>query len=246
MTEQINSASSGSSFTANSKVPSHLTFSQPPSISNTPRQAPKDNKIITEGPGEILSDSLAAESLKSGGSFADGNAAASSQPAKSTTTNTKDTSNATVLEAAPNAAARGSEGAESASHAGGKTTGTGPTASSAGGGISSLGSSIGGVSVSGGSDGSDSSSGSRGTSSRSGTASTGASKPKGTNITEGGFDSDAPNASFNNDVGGENDPGRVAEQQMANATAKAGASAGGDEGIKGGQGGFENLKETSA
>lgn len=35
-------------------------------------------------------------------------------------------------------------------------------------------------------------------------------KPAGKNITEGGFDADAPNASFNGDVGGKNDPGRAA------------------------------------
>jgi hypothetical protein len=229
--------------------------------SNTTQQAPTDGKVITEGPGEIISDSLAAESLKAGGSFADGNAAASSQPSKSTTTNTKDTSNVTVLEAAPNAAARGSDGASSASHVGGHTTGTGPTASSTGGSTSNLGSSIGGVSISGNISSSSTddpntssnTSGSTGVFSVSGTASTGTTenfKPKGTNITEGGFDSNAPNASFNNDIGGKNDPGRVAEQQMANATAKTGASASqpgsGDKSIQGGQGGFENLKETSA
>ena len=38
--------------------------------------------------------------------------------------------------------------------------------------------------------------------------------PKGQNISEGGFDSDAPNASFNTDIGGKDDPGRRAIQQM--------------------------------
>jgi len=52
-------------------------------------------------------------------------------------------------------------------------------------------------------------------------------KPKGANITEGGFDSSAPNASFNGDVGGKNDPGRLAETAMARSAAESGA-AGGD------------------
>jgi len=73
-----------------------------------------------------------------------------------------------------------------------------------------------------------------------------ASKPAGTNITEGGFDSSAPNASFSGDIGGKNDPGRVAEQGMANrAAGQFGSGDSGDK-IQGGQGGFENLKEESA
>ena len=40
-------------------------------------------------------------------------------------------------------------------------------------------------------------------------------KPKGTNITEGGFDDDpSNNASFNSEIGTENDPGRKAEADM--------------------------------
>ncbi|MCJ1230911.1 hypothetical protein MMC12_007585 [Toensbergia leucococca] len=45
-------------------------------------------------------------------------------------------------------------------------------------------------------------------------------KPKGKNLTEGGFDSDpSNNASFNPDIGGENDPGRAAESKFQQATA---------------------------
>ena len=47
-------------------------------------------------------------------------------------------------------------------------------------------------------------------------------KPKGKNITEGGFDSNSNNnASFNNEIGTENDPGRVAEQTFQNTTQSA-------------------------
>ena len=42
-------------------------------------------------------------------------------------------------------------------------------------------------------------------------------KPKGKNIQEGGFDSSAPNASFTTDIGGKNDPGRVALEQFVSA-----------------------------
>lgn len=52
-------------------------------------------------------------------------------------------------------------------------------------------------------------------------------KPKGKNITEGGFDSDSSNnASFNNEIGTENDPGRVAEQTFQNTTQSASGGTG--------------------
>ena len=52
-------------------------------------------------------------------------------------------------------------------------------------------------------------------------------KPKGKNITEGGFDSDpSNNASFNGEIGTENDPGRVAEQTFQNTTQSASGGVG--------------------
>ena len=52
-------------------------------------------------------------------------------------------------------------------------------------------------------------------------------KPKGKNITEGGFDSDpSNNASFNNEIGTENDPGRAAEQTFQNTTQSASGGVG--------------------
>lgn len=42
-------------------------------------------------------------------------------------------------------------------------------------------------------------------------------KPHGKNITEGGFDSGAPNASFNNEVGTKKDPARAAINGMQEA-----------------------------
>jgi hypothetical protein len=52
-------------------------------------------------------------------------------------------------------------------------------------------------------------------------------KPKGKNITEGGFDESAPNASFNQDIGGKDDPGRVAEANYQLRDAQPGADAAG-------------------
>jgi len=50
-------------------------------------------------------------------------------------------------------------------------------------------------------------------------------KPKGKNITEGGFDEgDDQNASFNSDIGGENDPGRKAVSDMQRMTQSSSGS----------------------
>lgn len=51
-------------------------------------------------------------------------------------------------------------------------------------------------------------------------------KPKGTNLTEGGFDSDdTKNASFNAEIGSKDDPGRLAEDKIQRQNADEGASA---------------------
>ena len=51
--------------------------------------------------------------------------------------------------------------------------------------------------------------------------------PHGKNITEGGFESDdKKNASMNSEIGGENDPGRLAEQKFENANADTAGNAG--------------------
>lgn len=51
-------------------------------------------------------------------------------------------------------------------------------------------------------------------------------KPKGNNITEGGFDADAPNASFTTDIGSENDPGRAGTAQFQRQSAGDAADSG--------------------
>lgn len=49
-------------------------------------------------------------------------------------------------------------------------------------------------------------------------------KPKGKDITEGGFDSGAPNASFNQEIGTKKDPGRVAEGEFERKGAEPGVT----------------------
>jgi hypothetical protein len=52
-------------------------------------------------------------------------------------------------------------------------------------------------------------------------------RPKGKNITEGGFDSDdSKNASWNSDIGTKKDPGRLAEAKFQRENAEAGFDAG--------------------
>lgn len=211
--------------------------------------------MLQERTGQITSDSLAAESLKSGGDFAAGQgAAASGVPSKSTTANTTDTSGATTLKPAADAASRDSSagtGSTRASTHHDITSGNSKKSST-----STIGSSLGGSSTTGSSSAGSSSLG--GVSS-SGLAAGGKSSyagavgrqgastdnPKGSNITEGGFDSSAPNASFNNEIGTKNDPGRVAEAKFEADAAQTGAEGGyagsGEKKLHGGKGGFEHL-----
>lgn len=57
-------------------------------------------------------------------------------------------------------------------------------------------------------------------------------KPKGKNLTEGGFD-DSNNASFNNEIGTENDPGRYALNSFQRKEAESGPDAAGGPRQKG-------------
>lgn len=51
--------------------------------------------------------------------------------------------------------------------------------------------------------------------------------PKGQNLHEGGFESyDSKNASFNSEIGGKNDPGRLAEQKFQRDNAEGSGDAG--------------------
>ncbi|KAF2725869.1 hypothetical protein K431DRAFT_259616 [Polychaeton citri CBS 116435] len=163
-----------------------------------------------ENPGTVTSDSLAAESIRDGESFAadSDSRGPNSQPSYSTTTNTTDTSSATVLDAAPDAEARLANenwSEQSQLNAGqglGKEAGVGPTFNT--------------TSSGGDSGSSDAYPGSGQGAPAPSAFSTNTSgygqdeQPHGKNLREGGFDDSAPNASYNADIGGKNDPGRVA------------------------------------
>lgn len=209
-----------------------------------------------ENPGVVPKDSLAGESIQGGGSFAANSDARGpmGQPAASTTTNTTDTSNATKLDPAPDAEARAASGAwqeQGALNAG--TAGKGPTYVGGGGGIGAGTTQASSASSSSGQQQSSGSSGAATAGTAPGYASHPAPvmgdnfKPHGKNITEGGFDSNAPNASFTTDIGGQNDPARVAlggaEAQNVPVSGGAGARSQGP-GQEGGQ--YGNLDETSA
>ncbi|KAI4737486.1 hypothetical protein E4T50_12017 [Aureobasidium sp. EXF-12298] len=185
------------------------------------------NNPKVEKAGTVTSDSLAGESLKTGGSFGAGShAAASSQPSSSTTTNNTDTSGANTLQAAADAEARQAlEGwneeaqLNAARGLSGNNSGAPPAPTS---------------SYLAGS-----------TANASGTIAGQA--PHGKNISEGGFDSNAPNASFNNDIGGKNDPGRTALNDMQrNAQQSAGDAALPKQQGVSNDGQFDILKDTSA
>lgn len=223
-------------------------------------QVPKGDPKV-EKPGHITSDSLAAESLSSGGGFAaniDGKTSASSVPSGSTTANVADTSGANVLPPAPSASERQTGSAREepstpASRADVPASALGSSASTAG--VTQPSSSTSGSSsgASGATRGGPSDAGAAPSaySSAGGSEENLKPKPHGTNITEGGFDADAPNASFNNEIGGKNDPGRVAEQAFDSSNAKSGADAGfaGAYAAKetgSDKGGFEKLNSSEA
>lgn len=70
-------------------------------------------------------------------------------------------------------------------------------------------------------------------------------KPKGKNLHEGGFDDDPRhNASFNSDIGNQNDPSRVAERTFESRTAEGGVEVGGarQKNVESHHGGFEALE----
>ena len=71
-------------------------------------------------------------------------------------------------------------------------------------------------------------------------------QPKGKNITEGGFDSSAPNASYTTDIGGKNDPGRVALGQMEEENTPFAGGAGPKDGKVSNDGQYDTLGETNA
>ncbi|KAL8832157.1 MAG: hypothetical protein Q9191_000430 [Dirinaria sp. TL-2023a] len=219
-----------------------------------------------EGPGAIASDSLAAESTKSGGAFSNNrNAEPQSVSGSSSTFNNTDTSGATTLAPAPDAAEReakqawqetsdeakgpggqkypeglGGQGTFDGQHnldgySGGSTSAKQELADNSGvyqasglrGGGPGADDSREDYNV-GGSGGNPDSSNFNTAPSYVGSVQSQPGqegKPKGKNITEGGFDEDpSKNASFNSDIGTDDDPGRRAENEMQRATQAAAGS----------------------
>ncbi|KAL1630494.1 hypothetical protein SLS56_004894 [Neofusicoccum ribis] len=202
---------------------------------------------ISEGTGIITSDSLAGESLKGDGSFAAGNPkiGLTGQTSAGTTTNTTDISAATTLD--PETRDAQQEWSEQAQlNAGiglGKDAGRGPT-------WAIPDKSTGPEDASGGPGISDSGSGFVGTAPTAFSADKlhgGEQKPHGKNITEGGIPDNAPNASFNNEIGTDKDPGRVGEQKFQRQTQQSGidATVPKDKSITGDTP-YDVLKETEA
>ena len=199
-------------------------------VTSDPRtqSAPKN-----ENPGVVTSDSLAGESITGGGSFGANSDARGpmNQPSASTNTNTTDTSGARTLDAAPDAEARlAQEGWHETSQLNAGSSLSGQSSGGAGPTYSAAVSGAGGENVN----------------PASGAGSAQAGAPKGQNLQEGGFSSDAPNASFNTDIGAKNDPGRAALGKMEASDVPVG----GGEGLRQGQiskdGQFDALGETSA
>lgn len=151
---------------------------------------------IEESPGEIINDSLAADSLRSGGQFADGHASISGQKAAGSTAANKDTSSATTLGPAPDAEARlaTEEWNESASLNASRNLNETKGEYNTVGGTGSA-HTIGTAPSAQGRDGSK------------------GEQPKGKNLTEGGFDEGASNASYVDVESGRN-PSRFAELEF--------------------------------
>lgn len=165
---------------------------------------PESNNVKNENPGIVASDSLAGESIKDGGSFAENSSSRGpmEQPARSLNSNTTDTSNATTLEATADRASRGDDEPSSDAF------------------LSGAGNASGRGNSSSGFDGS--------------SAIDDVTRPKGANLTEGGFDSGAPNASFTAEIGSKNDPGREGlKKAEASDFPASGGVGGGDTTISG-------------
>uniref|UniRef100_A0A093UYB5 50S ribosomal protein L25 n=1 Tax=Talaromyces marneffei PM1 TaxID=1077442 RepID=A0A093UYB5_TALMA len=200
-----------------------------------------------EGPGAVTNDSLAGESVRQGGAFSQNpNSEPLSVSGSNSTFNNTDTSGATTLRSAAQAADRDIDRKERYPDAlGGQGQYPGahiPESGYAGGSTQAkreLG--IGGhqhqyntteraaAAEAGGSAGfrSEHNGGTAPSYITPVVQNVGNTKPNGVNIKEGGFDSNPKNnASFNSDIGTNMDPGRLAEQKFQKYTAQSGANAG--------------------
>jgi len=179
-------------------------------------------QVIQEGAGAVASDSLAAESTRAGGGFSENrNSEPQGVKGSNSTFANENTSGATRLDPASDAEARLAKEDAKEEH----KLGSGATSyPSAAGGQSK------GLAV----ENTEGSYETGGASSNAGTAPSYVNSqfikdqagPHGKNLTEGGFESDdSKNASFNQEIGTENDPGRLAEEKMQRTNADAGGDA---------------------
>ncbi|RDW82180.1 hypothetical protein BP6252_03292 [Coleophoma cylindrospora] len=177
------------------------------------------NNPILESAGAVASDSLAAESDRAGGGFSENrnSEALGVQGSNSTFANTN-TSGATKLDPARDAESR-EDGYNEATYP------------------SALGGQSKGLAVTNTTSSSDPNLGGEGTARKAGEPDEApsyvtsqyvdTSGPKGKNLTEGGFTAnDRKNASFNGDIGGKNDPGRLAEKNFQKMNAATDNTAG--------------------
>jgi len=214
--------------------------------SRAPQWNQKDPNLPQESTGAVASDSLAAESMQSGGGFADNNTQAMGVSGSSSTLNNTDTSGATTLQPAADSTDR-----EFSDRLATDDSIKGPGGLKYAEGVGGQGNFSGQHNLDGYSGGPSADRSSQTQSS--GTYSTGQSgptsgeeyrassaidqaptyvgdfrtegqlKPKGANLTEG----DIPQTkTFTGDVGGPHDPGRVAEQSFQNANSDTAGSGG--------------------
>jgi len=205
---------------------------------------------IEEPTGILLSDSLAAESLQSSGSFAANQSkkGISDQPSRGTTANNTDVSSAQVLPPAPFIEARSAkeDNSDEVLNEGiglGKYAGRGPTynipaRNQSDGQWNNQSDDQSSSQVASDNDSANKQDQVDSGSSKSDRAPTYVQvdverklmddnmKPKGNNIQEGGFDANTPNTSFNSDVGDRNDPARLAERQYQKRNMQSSADAG--------------------
>ncbi|KAF8858934.1 hypothetical protein BDZ45DRAFT_673675 [Acephala macrosclerotiorum] len=166
------------------------------------------NAIIKEGAGPVASDSLAAESC----AFSENsNSEASGVSGSNSTFANTNTSGATRLDPASDAEARLAQDSWASERSGGNYP-------------DSLGGQAKGLAV----ENTQGSYETGGSSSNAGTAASYVNSqyvdvggPKGSNLTEG-IEGNPKNASFNQDIGGKNDPGRLAEEKFARDNAEGG------------------------
>lgn len=197
---------------------------------------------MQEVPGPITNDSLAAESVRQGGTFAQN---PDSQPlgvsGRQSTFNNTDTSGATTLSSAPQSGDRedlnrqerypealGGQGDYPGAHLPESGYAGGPTRAKKelGIGTHQYNTRERQAAAAGGSGRTAHNGGTAPSYVAPVTENLGSLKPHGNNIHEGGFfDTDRKNASFNSEIGSNKDPGRLAENKIQRANAKSGADA---------------------